>query len=301
MPLLAAKAKSDPSTNTADPITDEDQRLAFPAISKAWEVACQDVDDSEIIERTFFYPDPNLFRSVQSMDRLRKYVAAWLVIRPYWLRASPNPGQRPVVSTTKRWKSLFMAFYTTGGDLKSNLSRTSLDRRELMKWMDMPAIVQIDPQNFSGNWLGKTVAGPLTECITHVVVKQVIWELHELNFRQDLQSMNFVHRQLPLKGEMLRAYTLCFPNADFNGLTDLPFDTDLTLTNGDPLIRASSTKYLNILMPWPETPVPAEELPMSASSSIGLARHYEAKIARYYCVNFWAVMRRRPIPPAIWA
>jgi hypothetical protein len=300
MPLLAAKAKSDPS-DIADPITDEVRRLAFPAISKAWEVACQDVEDSEIIDRTFFYPDPNLFRSVQSMDRLRKYVAAWLVIRPYWLRILPTPGQRPVVSTTKRWKSLFMAFYTTGGDLKGNPSKTSLERRELMKWMDMPSIVPIDPQKFSSNWLGKTVTGALTECITHVLVKQVIWELHELNFRQDLQSMNFIHRQLPLKGEMLKAYSMCFPNAEFNGLMDLPFDTDLALASGDPLIRAGTTKYLNSLMPWPETPVIAEELPMSTSSSVGLVRHYEAKIARHYCVNFWAIMRRKPIPPAIWA
>jgi hypothetical protein len=234
------------------------------------------------------------------MDRLHKYVAAWLLIRPYWLAISVSHANRPQISTTKRWKSLFMAFYTAGGDLKDNTSKTSKDRRELMEWMGMSSIEPIDPSNFSGMWLGKEVSGPLSECIRPTLIKQVVWELHELNFTADMKSMHLLHCQLPLDKEMKKAYNLCWPSGEFQGLNDLPFEDDLTMSSPDALRRAGCTTSLNNLMPWPDTAFSSHDFPLSTMSSLAIATRYEAKVARYYCLKLWDVMRRKPIPPAIW-
>lgn len=285
----------------AQAITIEERALLFPAISKAWEDACSEIEPNNLIDYTFFYPDPDLFRSVQSMDRLRKYVAAWLVIRPYWLASSLSSTKHPQISSTKRWKSLFVAFYAAGGDLKDNISRTSKERRELMEWMGMSSIEPIDPMNFSGVWLGKKISGPLPECIGPILIKQVVWELHELNFTADLKSMHLLHRQLPLDKEMKKAYDLCWPSGEFRGLNDLPFEDDLTLSSPDALTRAGCITSLNNLMLWPDMAFSSHDFPLSIMSSLAVATQYEAKVARYYCLKLWDVMRRKPIPPAIWA
>jgi hypothetical protein len=176
--LAASKRAPAPMVLASDAISPEQRRLCFPEISDGWQVGLKDVKDREMEVKTFYYPDPEMFRSVHTMDRLRKYAAAWLAIRPLWLSYPKDCIRRPEVSTTRRWKSVFMGYFTKGGDLVNRDTKTSRERLELLDVLGIQEITPIDPENFEFEWMGDTIHGAIEKTITPSLIRKIVFELH---------------------------------------------------------------------------------------------------------------------------
>jgi hypothetical protein len=296
------RKKAKPDVLLASPaLTAEDRSLNFPVLSVGWEHGLRSVKDLAIVDRTFYYPDPDMFRSVQTSNRLKQYVAAWLVVRPHWL-AQPKDGlKRPEVSTTRRWKSLFMGFFTKGGDLQDRETKTSQDRLALLQVMGLHEIKPIDPENLEFEWLGKIHQGRLDNLIAPSLVRQVVWELHELNFRQDFLSMHKLHRLDPNEKGEAKLFRKAFPRTGDGSLDELPMDDELGLGDPNALTRAQTFVYLNRIMVWPEMLVPEATLAKATLHSSALMAELEKAVGEAYCGKFWKCTQRKPVPPALWS
>jgi hypothetical protein len=301
---MLGKKVAPPPTNTTttvgEPLTDEERRLCFPPLSEAWEQGLQMVEISDVIDRTFYFPDPEMFRAVYSMDRLRKYVAAWLTIRTRWLSLQHSPATRPQASATKNWKVFFMAFFAQTTDLKERKTKTAEDRRVLMDALKLQSIERIDPMNLQVNWNGRQLVGPLVDVIDPPLIREVVWELHELNFRWDLRSMQIVFDRYPLSDEDRDAFSVCFPRQGYNGWDSPPDKKSLGLADPSLTARAWATCHLNVLMAWPTQPISQEDLPVATFQSPVLCARVELVIAESYCTQFVIATRRFPVVPALW-
>jgi hypothetical protein len=281
-------------------MTDEQRRLCFPPLSKAWEEGLKVLDQTAVLDRTFYVPDPDMFRGVHSMDRLRKYVAAWLTVRARWLSLAHPISTRPQASTTRNWKVFFMAFFAQTTEVKDRKTKTAEDRRVLMEALQLDSIQRIDPMDFQVKWNGRQLAGSLSDTLTPSVIREVVWELHELNFRWDLRCMEVSFQRYPLSADDKIALGICCPRPGYRGW-DSPPDME-SLGICDPVLkgRTWATIHLNILMMWPTQPVEIEDMPVATFQSPILSTRMESIIAEDYCKKFLTATRRFPVAPALW-
>ena len=284
----------------SDAISPEERLLCFPEISEGWQFGLKDVKDREMDDKTFYYPDPDMFRSVQTMDRLKKYTAAWLAIRPLWLSYPKDCIRRPEVSTTRRWKSVFMGYFTKGGDLMNRDTKTSKERLQLLEVLGLQEISPIDPENFKFEWMGDTIHGSIETTITPALIRKIVFELHELNFRRDFLSLHQMHDHDPNLPEQRDLLALAFPRVGEGDLDALPMEDQLGLNDHRVIVRADTLVKLNRVMFWPKQMVSEWDFPLGALYSTTLAAKCENAIAVSYCRKFWECTHRMPVPPALW-
>ncbi|KAF9643200.1 hypothetical protein BDM02DRAFT_3192050 [Thelephora ganbajun] len=235
-----------------------DRHIFTPSISQAWKSALDAVSETDVSDFTSFLPNPAMFISVKSLDRLRKYVASWLRVRRAWLTKIHGMNHAPSCSTTRRWKTFFMAFYLTK-DVpreKNTQTRTDKERKVTADFLGLSNIQAINVSCVHLEWEGEILEGSLDSAISCRIIHDVIWELHQLNFRFELRSL--VHRLSPEISltELEALVCSCFPEGPRNILDCENLGLGSCKQKDRGPWEAALTKVLNTIQP--STPILAE-------------------------------------------
>lgn len=300
-----------------DDITDDIREVLFPIVPKFWEAhVLLNASDKPGQDRRYFAPDPSLFRSCNSRDRLAKYTTAWFMIRPHWLpvlRKALASGSPPENSTTKNWKALFMGIFVASGK-PATATATSTQRYLLAKDMGLDELPYLDPENCPYQEIDTGVQrspSRLVDIVTYTEYERAVWDLHELNWRADFAAL---HRKLsPAKNPLwisplIAATSVMMASSSGWGIfTDdaaesivnfsTEFDGEHPQYCKD---RArgllSVCKFMASWVPVAPVSVPAldYQLPFNGSHYKQLEKHAAAA----YCRVFRSLRNRNPIPPA---
>jgi len=295
-----ASSKTNPPMAVLDSMTQETRQHCIPGLVSNWELALKQCNTLPVVDRTFYVPDPSLFASVAALDRLQKYVAAWLKVRSLWLKKVDGMEASPPCSTTKRWKSFFMAFFRRAVDGEDeNQSRIAVERRVMQDFLGLGSIEVIDPMDFCVDWNGQSLSGAVKDVISHDVIREVVWELHELNFRMDLARMERFHFPSDSLEDVTARVGGCFPGR-FSLFRESIDRNELGLSSPTWALRAVWIIELGkVLQRWPNSTIREEDLASTGSKSPTLMLALEKKIALLYCSEFGRLLGRAAVVPAI--
>jgi hypothetical protein len=314
-----SNASSTPSTANRDKWVDVDSPLVPPVV-EVWAQALRETvknpsrirADVPHLQRGYAYPDPNSLAGL-SVDHQAKKICAWLGLRPaVYSKSFVDAGQRPPTANGAAWRCVLTLdsstilpieqFFATPEAKQTKASRLRMAVKELfgdqlaarlqglpgvVYWHDTPLqcqddkIVDLDPD----------------------IVKQIIWELFEHNFRFELCSLdlaaapseyidhtNAVARQDAIRsiwqGHKLIIWDDPFPryNSNFQGET---------ITN-----RAISLEKLQCLMKsWVDVPSTVADGSFYGVTNDQTLERLEYHIVLFYCQSFYDFFGRPPIIP----
>lgn len=283
----------------------------------AWQTAsAKYTDDANDQDRVTFAPDPALFRSCGTMERLLKYVAAWLVVRDDWIgviKAHLAQSKRPEHSKIKNWKALFTGFFSPNANLESegDLAKRRIELLNTMGWDHLPSIRTLE---MSLTHRGITRTGSLETVVNDRVVMEVMWELHELNWRADFKLLDS-HLRPPIEDPVDN--TVMIPICSLQealksdhgwGISSEEmrelFPVDFSSEFEDKELWRDLTKGVisvaQTMASWVEPPITAPTLDYRVPYTLQDFRALEEDVANTYCRIFRLKMNRYPIVPAVW-
>jgi hypothetical protein len=241
-----------------------------------------------------FYPHPDIFLNMQSRQGLQRAVAAWLLVKPTWTNQVGMKAAVPDFASNRAWKLYLHSFFTdpqkvTGG----TPSRQLCNFTDFMGTQKRPGL---RTELYEFCFKGERISGPLYEIVTDEVIAYTIWELHELNFRQDLLEIE--KRRTGDPAELLeQQLAICVGSVGgylYNSSTEVPHrQTELE--------RAPSMLSLrNLMRPWDGVKPPDFEQPCEPANLDPTEYSLlEVSICRYYCDSVRRVLNRLPIVPVL--
>lgn len=152
----------------------------------------------------YTFPGPKLFTAINTL-RLQTFVTSWLHIRPRWIgQVSSRTPNCDLALKAQTWRDILK--FGMGGPQPGNLGKSSLakiqedmSRCSLAVSNDMRTItfdngerLSVEPSRISGLPSAQVVVWKnlrynfLENGVAEVVFREMLWELHELNFRFDL-------------------------------------------------------------------------------------------------------------------
>jgi len=241
-----------------------------------------------------FYPHPDIFLNMQTKQGLQRAIAAWLLIKPFWMDRVGANGTVPGFASNRAWKLYLHSFFTD--PLKVTGSAPSQEIRDFMDFMGTSKRPGFRTELYEFSFKGKTVSGPLYEVVTDEIIAHTIWELYELNFRQDLLEIE--KRRTGCPAELLeQQLAVCVGSVGeylSNSRTEVPGrQTELE--------RALSMLSLRSLMqPWDGAKPLGFEQPCEITNpDPAVYTLLEVSICRYYCDSVRRVLNRLPIVPVL--
>ena len=260
----------------------------------SWEEALSASADSLPDASRHFFPHPDVFLNIQTRQGLQRAIAAWLFIKPFWMSKVVMNGAVPGFASNRAWKLYLHSFFTdprkvTGGTPSQQLR----DFTDFMGTLKRPGF-RTDLYEFS--FKGKRVSGPLYETVTDEVIAHTIWELHELNFRQDLLEIEKLRTGDP--AELLeQQLAVCVGSVgDYlsNSCTEVP-------RRQTELERVPSMLSLrNLMRSWDGAKPPGFERPCGVANFDPTEYILlEVSICRCYCNSVRRVLNRLPITPVL--
>lgn len=302
------------SEEEATPITDDLREELFPTVSEPWALYTRvESDIKPGQERRYFAPDPSLFRSCQSRERLVKYTVGWITVRASWmpvLRAALANGSAPPNSTTKNWKALLLSLFVPNkGTTVGSVTATSVQRNLLAKDMGLTELPYID---YECSTIAGGPSGRLPDMITFNQIQVVAWDLHELNWRADFAVL---HRKMsppkdPLRiSPLIAAQSVMMASASGWGVfTDdaeesiADFSADYDDDDSEVFNKDRARGILSVykfMASWvPVAPVAAPAFKPGSVFDRSTHHLLEMQVAEAYCRVFRKVMNRNPICPA---
>jgi len=166
----------------------------------AWSAALQAVDrsSSHLIETAktsshyghYAFPDPGLLVSPTADEKKSRYIESWLQARDTWLMRLQN--EPSLAMSGQHWRT-FLAMdlsspYKDKGPTKAAKRRQDILDMLVPKSSIYPEIQTRPPSKQLLVWQGKEY--PLGVLPPEDVVRQILWELYELNFIHELQSLD---------------------------------------------------------------------------------------------------------------
>ncbi|KAJ3738028.1 hypothetical protein EV360DRAFT_23699, partial [Lentinula raphanica] len=150
-------------------------------------------------ESGYFLPPPRLLDVPENSTTRAFYYRAWLKIRPVILQYL-NSSRKPKCLSAKRWRCLLDV---VGGhsseknsEGKSGMTKNSAYRAEMRNHLKT-LVAQNSSDSFDLNDLEPRIeefSGQPVDCRTEPppkeIASQIIWELTELSFRQDLITLD---------------------------------------------------------------------------------------------------------------
>lgn len=265
------------------------------------------------LERGYAYPDPNSLAGLSFEQQARK-LCTWLSLRPaIYSKAYVDAGKRPPTANGAAWRCVLTLDSSTVLPLEP--WGTAVVDRETKA-----AKVKRAVQELFGAEIAASLQGPAATVYWHEaalqcqqdaivdldrnIVKQIIWELFEHNFRFELYSLDLaaapakhaevehaVARKEDIKniwsGQKLVIWDDPFPryNSDFQGET---------LHN-----RTHALDHLRRLMEsWPNPPSAIVNRSFyGAARSVESDEDLEYQIVLFYCQTFFDFFGRPPIVP----
>ncbi|KAJ3751750.1 hypothetical protein EV360DRAFT_75948 [Lentinula raphanica] len=175
---------------------------AIPAWARALEYHStynQSLRRPENVESGYFLPPARLIDGPSNPSTRAFYYRSWLKIRPLILR-SLDGSMKPVNLSAKQWRSLLDV--VGGHTSSSSTSKNSIIQNEMRILIEM--LMGSSPHSFSFDDLTPQIEeflGQPVDCRTdpppQKIASQIIWEICELSFRQELVALD---RQLDNSG-----------------------------------------------------------------------------------------------------
>lgn len=241
-----------------------------------------------------FYPHPDIFLNMKTREGLQRAIAAWLFIKPFWMNRVELNGTVPGFASNRAWKLYLHSFFAdpqkvTGGTPSQQL-------RDFTDFIGTSKRPGFRTELYEFSFKGKRVSGPLYQTVTDDIIAHTIWELHELNFRQDLLEIE--KRRTGDPAELLeRQLAACVGSVHgyiYNSCTEVP------RRRTEPERVSSMLSLRNLMRPWDGVKPPGFERPCEPTN-LDLVEYalLEASICRYYCDSVRRVLKRLPIVPVI--
>ncbi|KIJ64155.1 hypothetical protein HYDPIDRAFT_29045 [Hydnomerulius pinastri MD-312] len=209
------------------------------------------------------FPEPAVFTNVSSADSLKRHLANWLALRPFWVgRIAQNPDHN---IGPKIWQAF----------LNSSPNDTTPPEADTRAAKLKKAARDMFGDTLGNNMSGATWAGNdgidisfrgMMSRVSHlanpppVFMQAILWELHQLHFRYDLIALNrfllpaiWDNPQLHAEHQVLLA--TIFPSEVVSGtwdgeLTGQPPELFLGTIN-DVEAVARMEAYRNLVSTWP--------------------------------------------------
>jgi hypothetical protein len=279
----------------------------------AWSAALQAVDQSpaNLVEATktmqhyghYIFPDPGLFIHPKTA---MKYIESWLRIREVWfMRVAKEPS---LAMPNQHWRTYLSIDNTVPGkgDTKAARHRQqTLDM--LLPNNDMYPGVEMRSGSMGPIvWQGREY--PSGVLPPESVVREILWELYELNFIHELQSLDCsACRNLDLLSasqlyDRQVEISQCFPTSSFrhvsipsgnHGLADDDFNNRFGFV----------TALVFVMKSWKgdKPAILAGDLPDLEWGPDG-AMELEKVVAKYYCQQFFNYFgRAAQVPHCLFA
>jgi hypothetical protein len=164
-----------------------------PSSIPAWSAALQAVDRSLLLEapKTFghyAFPDPGLFVGLAGDEKKAKFVETWLRIREAWI---VRVAHGSLAMSGQQWRDILSTDFST---LLGPSDTKAMNRRKRVHDILMPrssSDAEVKVRITAGEpffWQG---CGYLPGALpSEDVIRQVLWELYELNFTHELLSLD---------------------------------------------------------------------------------------------------------------
>ena len=162
----------------------------WPQTTKCWADALASIDrsnpptDPPPLFASTMYPDPGLFIGVGSSERRAQYLATWLKNRAAFL-VRPELGGQPIL--VKQWRVLLnVDSMKKGSDTRTSATREVIEQMlesVLTDTMSVDDGIEKKLEWNGSEWNGDSAGNA-------VLVKEVLWELSELNFRYELFALD---------------------------------------------------------------------------------------------------------------
>ena len=297
--LTYLKASKTP-TQTADrnkfsPLSSPYAPFSIPA----WSAALQAVDQSpsRLIETSkssahyghYTFPDPGLFTSPATAA---KYIESWLRIREVWfMRVEKEPS---LAMSNQTWRT-FLAMDTNA--LERGNTKAAQRRQQCLSLLMPNSKMYPEVTIRSGSmgpivWQGqKYTPGELPP---EHIVREILWELYEVNFIHELQSLDrraCADLDLLNTGQLLERQNdiaRCFPTASFRHVAIPPENVGLAADNFSRRFEFVIALIL-VMKSWRgDKPVTFQASVENLHNLSGQGmQHLETEVAKYYCQQFF--------------
>ena len=169
----------------------------------AWQAALQAVDRSSslLIEKHkttthyghYAFPDPGLFVSPTTDEKKSRYIESWLQARDAWLMRFQTESS--LAMSSQDWRTFLSTDLSVPekGVPGKDLTKAATRRQNVLNMLVPKSSIYPEVQTRSTMkqllvWQGKEY--PSGVLPPEDVVRQILWELYELNFIHELQSLD---------------------------------------------------------------------------------------------------------------
>lgn len=268
----------------------------------AWSAALQAVDRSVSVESSktpyFAFPDPGLFVSPAKEEKKAKFIETWLRIRDAWIARLAHEGSLAMLS--QHWRDLLATDLSNLlglSDTKATKRRQQIHDILKPRSLSDPEVV---PRSAVGEpfvWQGCSYP---PGCLpAEDVVRQILWELYELNFSQeflsldrracnnlDLMDNGQLYKRQSLISKCFYSITLSYiplPNTNYGLAAD-------TIRGRLPYLQ----HMVHVMIAWKGTKPTAFHLADFSPQRITdqQAKELEEATTKYYCQQFFTYFGR---------
>ena len=236
----------------------------------------------------YVFPDPGLFTHPATAT---KYIESWLRVREVWLMRMAQESS--LALSSQHWRTFLASDNTKPEKGETKAARR---RQEVLDLLLPSAEMYPGVANRSGSmgpivWQGREY--PSGVFPPGNVVREILWELYELNFIHELQSLDRrACQDLDLSSadklfERQLEISRCFHTSSFRrvsipsknyGLADNDNDTRLWFV----------TALVFIMKSWKgEKPAILARISSSADLSLACTIELEKAVTKYYCQQFF--------------
>lgn len=285
--------------------------LSFPSVLPSWLVAIDSITAEQFpkdlpTDRGYAFPNPSLFFDSAQQTVKAPMVHRWLQVRDIMLfRVGPAvPANLTGPVSSRIWRRALQLQSSTFDSIRKDHSgsRSATEKREGLAFLESSAqaagcqadmLVEQD-----ATWRGNSYATPAS--LDDVVIKEVIFEISELNFRHELLALDRRLCSLPDPNSLDRHEQILdcivptpLPRAF---LVVVPSQSSRGLAHPDIRQRVPCLNHLrNLMRSWRAPFTAFDSLDVNSDSTHLLAM--EAALLGFYVHQFFIIFGRFPVVP----
>ncbi|KIJ65738.1 hypothetical protein HYDPIDRAFT_26976 [Hydnomerulius pinastri MD-312] len=231
------------------------------------------------------FSEPAVFTNVSSADSLKRHLANWLALRPFWVgRIAQNPDHN---IGPKIWRAFLNSSPNDTTPLEADTRAAKLKKAA---------------QDMFGDTLGNNIhlANP-----PPIFMQAILWELHQLHFWYDLIALDrfllpAVWGNPQLCTERQALFTMIFPSEVVGGtwdgeLTGQPLELFLGTINNVKAV-AHTEAYRNLMSTWPCVKN-ALLTPLTPATPVSKLHEVAQALQVFYVESFFLAMGHPPVVP----
>ena len=278
----------------------------MPPAIQGWRAAMDDVDKGRTSRPTvrawgYWVPDPAIFLRAHK-ERADRYFATWLRVRPGWMYMLRVRDAELSAIPMQWWRDFL--YGETGRQDRDETTANAQRARQIMhvfRHAFEAEEVDMNP-TVPPLWFGRRYS-----TIPDALYPQIVWELHELGFRQELLALDrLLVPARPGEGNEDRREDMLgriFPDRSLYGVKELPSRNSAGLGALVPHARAPFLEaFRAVLSRWPKRPACIYlAVPITTNLTSEEIVRREGELARFYITTFYETSGRAPIVPRTFA